>query len=119
MDEQRYMTAIGELEKLDRQHPRSDMTEKSKLMQVYANYRIGKFEEAILAADRFLALYPTGKDVPYVLYLKGTSYFGQIKDITRDQQLSQRCDRHLQSADHQLSELRLCRGRQGKAGRRL
>jgi outer membrane protein assembly factor BamD len=62
--------------------------EKSKLMQVYANYRIGQFEEAILAADRFLALYPSGKDVPYVLYLKGTSYYGQIKDITRDQQLS-------------------------------
>ena len=88
MDKQRYVTAISELETLDRQHPRSAVTEKSKLMQVYANYRIGKFQEAILAADRFLALYPSGKDVPYVLYLKGTSYFGQIKDITRDQQLS-------------------------------
>ena len=88
MDQQRYMTAIQALEKLDRQHPNSPMTEKSKLMQVYAHYRIGEFEEAILAADRFLALYPNGKDVPYVLYLKATSYFGQIKDITRDQQLS-------------------------------
>ena len=26
--------------------------------------------------------------MPYVLWLKGTSYFAQIKDITRDQQLS-------------------------------
>ena len=57
-------------------------------MQVFANYRQGKFSEAILAADRYMAIYPNGKDVPYVLYLKGTSYFGQIKDITRDQQLS-------------------------------
>lgn len=57
-------------------------------MVVYANYRIGRFSEAILAADRFLAIYPNGKDVAYVLYLKGNSYFGQIKDITRDQQLS-------------------------------
>ncbi|WDR03828.1 outer membrane protein assembly factor BamD [Devosia algicola] len=88
MDSQRYLTAIKLLEKLDRQHPRSPTTEKSKLMQVYANYRIGKFDDAILAADRYLAIYPSGKDVPYVLYLKGTSYFGQIKDITRDQQLS-------------------------------
>src|SRR5690606_22039353 len=54
----------------------------------YANYRSGELEEAILAADRFLALYPNGKDVPYVLYLKGNAYFAQIKDITRDQQLS-------------------------------
>ena len=88
MDRQYYQTAIKKLEQLDRQHPRDPMVEKSKLMQVYANYRIGRFSEAILAADRFLALYPNGKDVPYVLYLKGTSYFGQIKDITRDQQLS-------------------------------
>lgn len=88
MDAQRYVTAIKLLEKLDRQHPTSPTTEKSKLMQVYASYRIGKFDDAILAADRYLAIYPSGKDVPYVLYLKGTSYFAQIKDITRDQQLS-------------------------------
>ncbi|MGV3575709.1 MAG: outer membrane protein assembly factor BamD [Devosia sp.] len=88
MDRQYYQTAIKKLEQLDRQHPRDPLTEKSKLMQVYAQYRIGKFNEAILAADRFMALYPNGKDVPYVLWLKGTSYYGQIKDITRDQQLS-------------------------------
>jgi outer membrane protein assembly factor BamD len=88
MDRQYYLTAIETLEKLERQHPRDPLTEKGKLMQVYANYRIGKFEEAILAADRFMAIYPTGKDVPYVLYLKGNAYYAQIKDITRDQQLS-------------------------------
>ncbi|MDF2798411.1 MAG: outer membrane protein assembly factor BamD [Devosia sp.] len=88
MDAQRYNTAVTQLERLERQHPNSPLAEKGKLMQVYAHYRIGKFAEAILAADRFLALYPSGKDVPYVLYLKGNSYYGQIKDITRDQQLS-------------------------------
>lgn len=88
MDRQYYQTAVKKLEQLDRQHPRDALTEKSKLMQVYANYRMGKFDQAILAADRYMALYPNGKDVPYVLWLKGTSYYAQIKDITRDQQLS-------------------------------
>lgn len=88
MDNQRYVTAVANLEKLERQHPYSEYNERAKLMQVYGNYRIGKFEEAILAADRFLALYPNHKDVPYVLYLKGNAYFGQIRDITRDQQIS-------------------------------
>ena len=88
MDRQRYQTAIKTLQTIQRQHPRDPITEKAKLMEVYANYRIGEYTEAILAADRFLAIYPSGKDVPYVLYLKGNSYFGQIKDITRDQQLS-------------------------------
>ena len=88
MDAQRYNTAIASLEKLDRQSPNSDYAEKAKLMQVYGNYRIGKFDEAVLAADRYVAVFPNSKEVPYVLYLKGTSYFAQIKDITRDQQLS-------------------------------
>ncbi|WP_374623994.1 outer membrane protein assembly factor BamD [Devosia sp.] len=89
MDGQRYITAIATLEKLERQHPYSEFNEKAKLMQVYANYRIGRFPDAILAADRYMALYPGSKETAYVLYLKGNSYFGQIKDITRDQQISQ------------------------------
>jgi outer membrane protein assembly factor BamD len=89
MDKQRYLTAITTLEKLERQHPYSEFNEKAKLMEVYANYRIGKFDEAIMAADRYMALYPGSKETAYVLYLKGNSYFGQIKDITRDQKISQ------------------------------
>ena len=89
MDAQRYATAVTTLEKLERQHPYSEFNEKAKLMEVFANYRIGKFDEAIMAADRYMALYPGSKETAYVLYLKGNSYFGQIKDTTRDQKISQ------------------------------
>jgi outer membrane protein assembly factor BamD len=88
MDGQRYQTAIRKLDQLNRQHPLDPLTEKGKVLQVYAHYRIGKFDEAILAADRYLALYPKSSETAYILWLKGTSYFAQIKDITRDQQLS-------------------------------
>ncbi len=88
MDAQRYNTAVDKLEKLQRQHPYSDYMEKAKLMEVYAHYRIGQFDEAIMAADRYLAVYPSSSEVAYVLYLKGNSYFGQIRDITRDQQIA-------------------------------
>ena len=37
MDAQRYVTAIGTLEKLQRQHPFSEYNEKAKLMEVYGN----------------------------------------------------------------------------------
>lgn len=88
MDRQRYGGAVTTLEKLERQHPYSDYAEKAKVMIVYADFRLGKYDDAILAADRYLALHANAKDVPYVLYLKGTSYFNQITDITRDQQIS-------------------------------
>ena len=89
MDEQRYNMAIDDLKKLERQHPYSDYNEKAKLMEVYANYRTSKFDDAILAADRYLALFPSSDQTAYVLFLKGTAYFAQITDITRDQGTSQ------------------------------
>lgn len=89
MDRQYFQTALKSLAKLERQHPFSEFAEKAKLMTVYANFRTGKYPDAILAADRYLALYPNSKETAYILYLKGTSYYAQIKDITRDQQLAQ------------------------------
>lgn len=89
MDAQRYNSAIDNLKKLERQHPYSEYNEKAKLMEVYANYRIGKFDDAILAADRYLALFPSSDQTAYVLFLKGTAYFAQITDITRDQGITQ------------------------------
>jgi outer membrane protein assembly factor BamD len=88
MDAQRYNTAIDLFEKLERQHPYSEYDEKARLMQVYANYRIGKYSKAILAADQYIALFPSSDQIPYVLYLKGNSQYNQLTDITRDQQMA-------------------------------
>jgi len=90
MDSQRYQHAVATLKTLERQHPYSEFNEKAKLMETYANYRMGHFDEAILAADRYLALFPSSDQTAYVLFLKGTAYFAQITDITRDQDISQK-----------------------------
>lgn len=89
MDRLYFATALTTLEKLERQHPYSEYAERAKLMAVYGNFRTGKYPDAVLASERYLALYPSSPEVAYILYLKGTSYFAQIKDITRDQQLAQ------------------------------
>lgn len=89
MDAQRYMTAIGTLGKLERQHPYSQYNEKAKLMTVFANFQLAKYSDTINAADQYIALFPASDQIPYVLYLKGTSYFNQITDITRDQDTAQ------------------------------
>lgn len=89
MDGQRYLTAIGSLKKLERQHPNSQYNEKAKLMTVFANYQLAKWDDTIAAADQYIAMFPASDQMPYVLYLKGNSYFNQITDTTRDQQTSQ------------------------------
>lgn len=89
MDALRYVTALDGLKKLQRQHPYSEYNEKAKLMEVYADYHIGRFDDAIDAADRYIALFPGSKEMAYVLFLKGTAYFAQLTDITRDQKVAQ------------------------------
>lgn len=90
MDAQRYMTAIGGLQKLERQHPYSQYNEKAKLMVVFANYQLNHWADTITAADQYIALFPSSDQMPYVLYLKGISYYNQLTDITRDQDIAQK-----------------------------
>lgn len=88
MENNRFNTAIENLEKLERQHPYSAENERAKVMLTFAYYRLQKYPEAVLAANRFLALYPRSSEAPYVMFLKGSSYYNQITDITRDQELA-------------------------------
>lgn len=89
MDNNRYIAAIEDLEKLERQNPFSDVNERAKVMQVFANFRLARFPETVRQSDQFLALYPRSSEVPYILFLKGSAYYQQITDITRDQELAQ------------------------------
>jgi outer membrane protein assembly factor BamD len=89
MDGQHYVGAVTELQTLERQHPYSEYNERAKLLETYANYRMGHFDEAVLAADRYLALFPSSEQTAYILFLKGTAYFAQMADITRDQDIAQ------------------------------
>ncbi|HTJ57068.1 MAG TPA: outer membrane protein assembly factor BamD [Devosiaceae bacterium] len=89
MDAQNYNTALSTLKTLESQHPYSQYNEKAKLMQVFADFQLQHYPDAILAADQYTALFPASENMPYVLYLKGMSYFNQLTDITRDQQNSQ------------------------------
>ena len=89
MDAQNFNTAVGTLKTLQSQHPYSQYNEKAGLMTVFANYQLQHYSDAILAADQYIALFPASDQMAYILYLKGMSYFNQITDITRDQQVSQ------------------------------
>ena len=77
--------AAEQFSKIALNHPFSSYAEKSSLMEAYADYRAGKYDDAIGAAHTFYGRYPTSPDVPYALYLAGMSYYQQIPDISRDQ----------------------------------
>jgi len=89
VEDQRYLSAQKTFDKLERQHPYSEYSERSRLMTVYIAARTGQYQKTILAADRFLALYPSSQDAPYAMYMKGAAQYNQMKDITRDQQTAE------------------------------
>jgi outer membrane protein assembly factor BamD len=86
----RLKEATAKFEAVDRQHPYSEFARKSLVMNAFSNYRQGKYEEAINASDRYINLYPTSEDAAYAQYIKGLSYFRQIRDVTQDQKESRR-----------------------------
>jgi outer membrane protein assembly factor BamD len=75
---------------IDRQHPGSDWAKRALLMQTYAEYEGGKFDDAIGDANRYYSRYPNDKDTPYALYLAAMSYYKQAPDISRDQERAEK-----------------------------
>ena len=86
----RMNEAIKKFEAVDRQHPYSEFARKSMVMGAFTNYRQGKYEEAINASKRYVALYPSDEDAAYAQYLIGLSYYRQIRDVTQDQKEARR-----------------------------
>jgi outer membrane protein assembly factor BamD len=96
LNKNEYEDAAKRFEEVDRQHPYSEWARKSLLMTAFAYYEVGKHEETIQAARRYIALHPGSPDAAYAQYLMASSYYDQIPDITRDQQ---RTERAMQALD--------------------
>ncbi|MBO6579013.1 MAG: outer membrane protein assembly factor BamD [Thalassospira sp.] len=89
LDANEYQQAAEAFDEVERQHPYSVWATKATLMSAYAYYQDNKYDDAINALDRFISLHPANPDVPYAYYLKALSYYEQISDVGRDQQMTQ------------------------------
>ena len=66
--------------------PQSKWAPKSALMAAYAYYSQDYQNDAIAELERFLKVYPKHKNLDYVYYLLGVSYYEQIVDEKKDLQ---------------------------------
>ena len=89
MVEERYSQAATSFDQVESQHPYSIWATKAQLMAAYAQYESGNYDQAIIAADRFIQLHPGNRDVAYAYYLKAISYYVQIVDVERDQKTTE------------------------------
>ena len=84
-----YAKAASTFGQVESQHPYSVWATKSQLMAIYADYQNNKYDDAILAADRFIQLHPGNKDIAYAYYVKAICYYIQITDVGRDQKVTE------------------------------
>jgi len=84
-----YPAAAKEFDEVERQHPYSQWATRAQLMSAFAYYQDGAYDDAILAADRFIQLHPGHKDVAYAYYLIGQSYYEQISAVSQDQRMTE------------------------------
>jgi outer membrane protein assembly factor BamD len=96
MKKRNYRSAYESFSEVERQHPYSIWATRAVLMQAYSQYMRNAYDEAINAAQRFIALHPGHKDAPYAYYLVALSHYEQINDVRRDQSSTKQA---LQSLD--------------------
>ena len=90
LEQRRFLDATLLFEEVERQHPYSVWATKAQLMAAYANYEASKYDDAIIALNRFIQLHPGNRDIAYAYYLKALSFYEQISDVQRDQAITNR-----------------------------
>lgn len=88
LETKKYVDAALTFEEVERQHPYSVWATKAQIMAAYGYYKTNNYDQAVASLDRFIQLHPTNKDVGYAYYLRGLTYYEQISDVSRDQQMT-------------------------------
>ncbi len=80
--------AIRLFSEVERLYPYTEWAKRALIMQAFSNHQARNYEEARLAAQRFLDTYPGDEDAAYAQYLLALSYYDQIDEVGRDQGLT-------------------------------
>lgn len=102
LDQRRWDDAVQYFQEVERQHPYSEWSRRAILMQIYANYEGNDYDDAISAADRFIALYPGNPSAAYAYYMKAICWWEQIVDVGRDQAATEQAQAALREVERRF-----------------
>jgi outer membrane protein assembly factor BamD len=89
LDDGDYIEAAREFDAVEQNYPYSQWATRAQLMAGYADYSNLKYDDALLALDRFIELHPGDENIAYAYYLKALCYYEQISDVRRDQKMTE------------------------------
>lgn len=70
---------------VERLYPYSEWAKRALIMAAFSYHADRDYENARIAAQRFLDFYPADEDAAYAQYLLALSYYDQIDQVGRDQ----------------------------------
>nr|WP_246209663.1 outer membrane protein assembly factor BamD [Pikeienuella piscinae] len=80
-----YVEAAQGYDEVERLYPYSTLAKTAMIRSAESYYRGGKYDEARLAAQRYLDFFPSDDDAAYAQYIVALTYYDQISDVERDQ----------------------------------
>lgn len=87
-NDENYEEAAAEFIRAEAAYPANVWASDALIMAAYSQYLDGDFAGALLTTDRFMRFHPGHKDVAYVMYLRGMSYYRQVSDVRREPGMS-------------------------------
>lgn len=90
LKEKEFKKAAIAFENVELEQPYSKWATKAQLMAAYSYYRNASYDDAIISLERYIKLHPGNEETPYAYYLLAISYYDQIQDVNRDQEITQK-----------------------------
>jgi outer membrane protein assembly factor BamD len=85
---QKPKEALLYFQEAERLYPYTEWAKRALIMQAFTLHQTKNYEEARVAAQRYLDFYPGEDDAAYAQYLLALSYYDQIDEVGRDQGLT-------------------------------
>jgi outer membrane protein assembly factor BamD len=83
--EGQWVDAAQRFDDVERLYPYSALAKDAMLAAAQSYYNAELFDQARLAAERFLSFYPSDPQAPVAQYLIANTWYAQIADVGRDQ----------------------------------
>jgi len=80
-----YPTSIESFKKVKELFPEHPLAQLSQLEIAEVHFKAQEYDEAALAYDEFIRLYPGNINIPYARYKEALCYYNQISQPDRDQ----------------------------------
>jgi outer membrane protein assembly factor BamD len=88
LNKKRYDQGAQYFSEIERLYPYSEWAKRGLIMQAFVYHQGKKYDESRAAAQRYVDFFPADVDAAYAQYLLALSYYDQISDIGRDQELT-------------------------------